>query len=108
MTEDAWKTCSNRIINVKDLYVKVIKRICHKHHCNQLPDYFSLNIMPIKIATDHCLNKSQNIVQTRTASHKLYNYKLDHSDHLYSFKYNCANIWNNLPLEAKQKPYSYS
>ena len=107
-TEDAWKICNDRITNIKDLYVKVIKRICHKHHCNQLPEYFSLNIMPIKTSTDQsCLDKFQNIPQTRTASHKLYNYKIDHSDHSYTFKYNCANIWNNLPLEVKQIPYSY-
>ena len=104
-TEDAWRRCNNRILNIKDLYVKVLTRICHKHHCNQLPNYFSLNIMPIKISST--ANFMENMVQTRTTCHKQYNYKIDHNDHSYNFKYNCANIWNNLPIEVKQIPYSY-
>ena len=100
-TEDAWYHSNNRIQNIKELYSLTIKHICLKHHYDQLPKYFSNQIMP-EMYNEYDADFGYSL---RSNEHKRYNYKTCISTK-FKFTENCCKIWNNLPLELKQKPYS--
>ena len=89
-----------RIIHIKDLYQKVIKKLCFKHHMEILPNYFSSNIMP-HLNT----NQLQNRI-TRISLEQMYDYRLDVKSPKICFKKVCCELWNSLPLNIKMLPYS--
>ena len=95
-----WRHCNGRILNIYELYLAAIQRICFKHHLEMLPSYFVDNNMPAMNAS-----QLQNRI-TRISLEQMYNYKeIIKSTDTY-FKASCYKIWNSLPFEVKTLPYS--
>ena len=97
-TKDALYHNNKRIQDIKELYSQTITRICLKHHYGQLPKYFSRQILPQK-NSEHA---TESVYNLRSNEHKPYNYKNCTG---IKFTENCSKIWNNMPLEFKQKPH---
>ena len=100
-SDDAWNENHGRILNIQQLYQKVITRICYKHHANFLPKYFSKEIMP---NVDY-YNERRNR-KTRSSIHNIFDYaKTNNPIKANNFKENCIKLWNEQSSETKTKPY---
>ena len=97
-SDDAWRHNNGRIETIYELYEKVLKRQCCKHHLNLLPDYFATEIMPK-------FNKQTQNRMTKTSLTGMYDY--EKPNHGYIFKHNCSKAWNNQTLHKKSIPYQY-
>ena len=99
-SEDAWRYNSGRILTLNELYMKVIQKLCLKHHMGMLPSYFTNNTMPNM--NDDQLEKRI----TRISLEKMYDYKINIRDSKSYFIENCIKLWNLLPFEIKMLPYT--
>ena len=100
-SEDAWRYNNGRILTLKELYNKVIQKVCFKHHMGIIPLCFTENTMP-----------SMNVSQlenriTRVSLEKMYDYKTEIKGSDTNFKNSCIRVWNLLPFEIKMLPYSH-
>ena len=99
-TEDAWQYCDNNITPIKDLYQKVIHKLCLKHHSGVLPYSFGQNVMP-----NLYINQLQNKI-SRISLDQMYNYERPSALSETHLKMSCVDAWNCLPLDIKVLPYS--
>ena len=100
-SDDAWRYNNGRILTLKELYNKVIQKVCFKHHMGIIPLCFTENTMP-----------SMNVSQlenriTRVSLEKMYDYKTEIKGSDTNFKNSCIRVWNLLPFEIKMLPYSH-
>ena len=89
-TNDAWDQ-NDRILNIEDLYKKVISRTCYKHHAKLLPKYFTDNVMP-RIT----YYREKRTEKTRQTCNNILNYdNLDIGDYQNKnpFVTNCIDFW---------------
>ena len=99
-SEDTWRYNDSRILTLNELYIKVIQKLCLKHHMGILPLYFTKSAMP-------SMNDSQleNRI-TRVSLEKMYDYKIVIRSSETHFRENCIKFWNLLPFEMKMLPYT--
>ena len=98
-SDDAWRYSNRRIKSVEELYRTTIIRVCMKHQYNQLPDYFSTNMMPHKTNYEDIQSKGYSL---RSNLEQHYNYK-NNIESKAPFIENCISIWNNSPIDSKTK-----
>jgi len=100
-SDDAWEENNGRIPTIKELYQKVMRRVCYKHHAQLLPKQFSKNIMP---AIDYYNENRKR--RTRSSIHNLFDYaQTNNRKQLNHFKENCIKLWNKQSSATKAKPY---
>ena len=97
---DAWMHSNGRLLHITELYERVIKKLCLKHHMELLPSYFTSNNMP-------CLNitQLQNRI-TRITLDQMYNYTAHIKGPNNCFMKSCYKSWNSLPIRIKMLPYT--
>ena len=100
-TSDAWKHSNGQIMDIRDLYSTVIRKLCMKHHFEALPKNFTMNIMP-----ELNVMQLENKISRISLKH-MYNYKNCQNLCTTQFKTSCIKNWNSLSFDLKVLPYSF-
>ena len=95
-TTDAWEyDKNNQILQIEQLYLLEIAKLCFKHHTNTIPDSLSMT-MP-----DICNERTTRQTRSMTQHNYVHNNKSKKT-----LPKNCVWLWNSLPSDIKQIAYS--
>ena len=86
-----------KILRIRHLYIQEIAKLCFKHHIDLNPPIIN-NILPKTYKAD-----SSTLITRSITTHNYIQNKISSSKTLTK---NCIKIWNSLPTELKNLPYS--
>jgi hypothetical protein len=97
-TEDAWRYTNNKILPLKQLYKHEVAKFCYKHQNNMLPNTFVEDNMPNK-QNDYLATQQYHLRDT-------HNNRYTHERHTTTIITKFTQIWNDLPDDIREIPYS--